>query len=231
MEETEKDSGRDMTPKLIGETYMKYPTEKSSKKIKFGLYQCCYCGKSWECSSSLIKTGRTKSCGCQKINTLGIKHGLYNNRFYATWNNIFKRCTNPKNKDYKDYGGRGITVCEEWLDVTIFIAWCESTHPNMEGYTLDRIDNDKGYNPENCRWADRSTQSINQRIQKNNKSGVVGVHYYKGNVKWVAYISVTNTRKHIGYFDSIEEAVQARDQYILDNKLPNKLSTEYREES
>ena len=228
MEETEKDSGRDMTPKLIGETYMKYPTEKSSKKIKFGLYQCCYCGKSWECSSSLIKTGRTKSCGCQKINTLGIKHGLYNNRFYATWNNIFKRCTNPKNKYYKDYGGRGITVCEEWLDVTIFIAWCESTHPNMEGYTLDRIDNDKGYNPENCRWADRSTQSINQRIQKNNKSGVVGVHYYKGNVKWVAYISVTNTRKHIGYFDSIEEAVQARDQYILDNKLPNKLSTDYK---
>ena len=230
MEETEKDSGRDMTPKLIGETYMKYPTEKSSKKIKFGLYQCCYCGKSWECNSSLIKTGRTKSCGCQKVNTLGIKHGLYNNRFYDTWNNIFKRCTNPKNKYYKDYGGRGITVCEEWLDVTIFIAWCESTHPNMEGYTLDRIDNDKGYNPENCRWADRSTQSINQRMMKNNKSGVVGVHYYKGNVKWVAYISVTNTRKHIGYFDSIEEAVLARDNYITQNSLPHKLSTDYKKE-
>ena len=112
----------------------------------------------------------------------------------------------------------------EWLDVKIFIEWAESTHPNIEGYPLDRIDNAKGYSPENCTWSDKTTQSVNQRIRKDNKSGVVGVHYHKGNVKWVAYISVTNTRKHIGYFDSIEEAVQARDNYIIENKLPHKLS-------
>ena len=225
----EEELEKDMTPRLIGETYMKYPTEKSRQKRKFGLYECQYCGKEWETMVYSIKSG-TKSCGCQKVNTLGIKHGLYNNRFYATWNNIFKRCNNPKRKEYKDYGGRGITVCEEWLDVTIFIAWCKSTHPNIEGYTLDRIDNDKGYSPENCTWSDKTTQCVNQRIRKDNKSGVVGVSYYSKTRVWTAYISINNTRKHIGYFDSIEEAVQARDTYIIENSLPHKLSTDYMKE-
>ena len=64
------------------------------------------------------------------------------------------------------------------MDVANFVAWAESTHPNMEGYTLDRINNDKGYSPENCRWADTTTQAINQRMKKNNKSGYVGVIWH-----------------------------------------------------
>ena len=230
MEEVEKDSGRDMTPKLIGETYMRYPTEKSKYRYKYGLYKCAYCGKEWETMVSNIKRG-TKSCGCQKVNTLGIKHGLYNNRFYDTWNNIFKRCTNSKHKNYKNYGGRGIIICEEWLDIKKFIAWAESTHPNIEGHTLDRIDNDKGYNPENCRWADKTTQSINQRTKSNNTSGFVGIVWYKITSKWVAQITVNKIVIHLGYFKTIEEAVQARDNYIIENNLPHKLSTEYKKET
>jgi transcription elongation factor Elf1 len=223
----EEELERDMTPRLVGETWLGKYNISNTQNYSFGVFECQFCNKEFVSRVAQIKNKHTQSCGCQ----IGQKHkihGLHSHKLYKTWQNLIQRCNNPKRKDYKDYGGRGITVCEEWLDVTIFIAWCESTHPNMEGYTLDRIDNDKGYNPENCRWVDRSTQSINQRIQKNNKSGVVGVHYYKGNVKWVAYISVTNTRKHIGYFDSIEEAVQARDNYIIENNLPHKLSTEYK---
>ena len=92
---------------------------------------------------------------------------------YATKERMAK--VNPDNiKAYKDYGGRGITVCEEWLDVANFISWAESTHPNTEGLSLDRIDNDKGYSPENCRWVDKTIQAINQRIGRNNTSGYVG---------------------------------------------------------
>ncbi len=216
-----------MTPRLIGETYMRKATENSRQKRKFGLYECQYCGKEFESMVQHVKRKHTKSCGCQK-NKQKITHGLYNNRFYATWNNIFKRCNNPKRKEYKDYGGRGITVCEEWLDIATFIAWAEATHPNIEGYTLDRIDNDKGYSPENCTWSDKTTQCINQRVRKDNKSGVVGVRYYGRDGVWTASISINNARKHIGQFDSKEEAVQARDQYIIDNGLPHKLSTDYK---
>ena len=219
---------KDMTPRLIGETWRKYPTDTSKQKATYGLFECQYCGKEFEGSVDSVKRGNTKSCGCHR----GSKpiHGLSNHRFYATWADMLQRCNNPQRKTYKHYGARGITVCEEWLDIKNFVDWAEATHPNMEGYTLDRIDNDKGYSPENCTWSDKTTQSVNQRTRKDNKSGVVGVHYHKGNVKWVAYISVTNTRKHIGYFDSIEEAVQARDNYIIQNNLPHKLSTDYKRE-
>ena len=226
-QEIEKDSGRDMTPRLIGETWRKYPTEKSKYRYKYGLYKCAYCGREFETLEYSVRSGATKSCGCQKVNTLGIKHGLYNNRFYATWNNIFKRCNNPKNKYYKNYGGRGIKVCEEWLDVTNFVAWRNLTHPNIEGLSLDRIDNNKGYSPNNCRWADTTTQAHNKRMMSNNTSGFVGVYFRVTKNKWYAKVRSNNKLINIGSFHIIEEAVQARDNYIIQNNLPHKLSADY----
>ena len=213
---------KDMSPKLIGETFRKYATKKSNKKRIFGLFECQYCGKEFEAQTYNVRNGTTRSCGC-----LRTKHGLHNHRFYKTWGQMVDRCNSPKIKAYKDYGGRGISVCEDWLDIRNFVDWAESTHPNREGYTLDRIDNDKGYSPENCTWSDKSTQAINQRIQKNNKSGYVGVRYHNRDGVWTTYISVNNTRKYIGSFPTIEEAAQARDNYIIENNLPHKLSTEY----
>ena len=225
----EEELERDMTPKLIGETYMKYATEKSTRKYRYGLYECAYCNKEFESRVSNIKNGGTQSCGCQK-NKQKITHGRSNSRFYKTWKHMVGRCSNPNNKDYKDYGARGIIVCDEWLDIRNFTEWCNSTYPKLGGYTLDKIDNDKGYSPENCRWADKTTQVLNRRIMKNNKSGYVGVRYHSRDGVWTAYISVNNTRKHIGSFKTIEEAVLARDNYITQNNLPHKLSTDYKRE-
>ena len=216
----------DMTPKLIKDLGMRYPTEKSTKKARYGLYECQYCNKEFEAQSNNIKHG-LKSCGCQRKG-INKTHGLESNKLYGTWRQMVQRCTNSKHKNYKNYGGRGITVCEEWLDIKKFIAWAESTHPNEGGYTLDRIDNDKGYNPDNCRFVDTTTQAVNRRIFKSNTSGFVGIK--ASGKKWGARVRIFNKDIWVGSYNTKEEAVQARDQYILDNKLPNKLSTDYKRE-
>ena len=224
----EEELDKDKKPKLIGETWRKYPTDTSKYKSTYGLYECPYCRKEFEAMVFSIKSGGTKGCGCQRGK--GFKHGLESHRFYPTWNALVQRCTNPKNKKYMDYGGRGISVCEEWLDVRNFIAWCELTYPNINNYSIDRIDNYGGYSPENCRWVDKYTQVINQRIKKNNTSGFVGVSYHNGKARWAASVGVNYKTLHIGYYSTIEEAVQARDNYIIENKLPHKLSTDYQKD-
>ena len=216
-----KELEKDMTPRLIEDLGMKYPAENSTRKYRYGLYECQYCGKHWRARP----LNDLNSCGCQRINKTGITHGLTQHRFYKTWKGMVGRCNNPKNSSYKNYGGRGITVCEEWLDVATFVAWAEATHPNIENLTLDRIDNDKGYSPDNCRWVDKTTQAINRRMQKNNTSGVVGVRLRKN--KWISIIKVGGKAQWIGSFKTKEEAVLARDNYIVENKLPHKLSTDY----
>jgi len=217
---------KDMTPKLIGDTYMKYPTEKSQRRYRYGLYECQYCNIEFEARTKSIKSGNTKSCGCQKG---GITHGLSHNQFYETWKNMMGRCYNLKNKHYQSYGGRGISVCIDWQDLANFVSWAESTY--IEGMTMDRINNDGNYEPTNIRWSDKTTQALNKRISKSNTSGFVGIYWHKGNTKWFAQISVNKIVIYLGYFNSVQEAVQARDIYIIENKLPHKLSTDYKEEN
>ena len=141
-------------------------------------------------------------------------------------NDMMRRCYNERTSGYQNYGGRGITVCEEWLNVVGFISWFDSNY--IEGFTLDRIDNDKGYNPDNCRFVDTTTQAVNRRIFKSNTSGFVGIRIL--GKKWGARVRIFNKDIWIGSYSTKEEAVQARDQYIIDNNLPNKLSTDYKRE-
>lgn len=98
---------------------------------------------------------------CRKI-TNNNAHPLY-----KTWNNMINRCFNEREGSYHDYGGRGITVCDEWSDPeTGFEAFCKDMGERHEGYTLDRIDCDGDYEPSNCRWADSVTQMRNRRVTK-----------------------------------------------------------------
>lgn len=102
----------------------------------------------------------TKSCGCNRRNRMVI-HGKSKHPLYYIWKRMISRCTNPKTPEWKNYGGRGIIVCDKWKDVCNFIEDMEPTY--KKGLTLERINNDQGYNPENCTWATYSEQHNNKR--------------------------------------------------------------------
>ena len=141
-----------------------------SKKAK-GLWVCkCECGNVIKVNTSDLKSGNTTSCGCKRKETLRqlrTKHGESNTRLYNVWSDMKKRCYNTKNVDYKNYGGRGISVCDEWMDFQNFYDWAiangyDETAPRGQ-CTIDRINVDGNYEPENCRWVDRYIQMNNKR--------------------------------------------------------------------
>lgn len=122
----------------------------------------CDCGNECIVRGYSLNTSRTKSCGCLITDSHTV-HGKTNTRLYRIWSHIKDRCCNPNDKRYKDYGGRGILICDEWKnDFMAFYNWALGSGYTEE-LTIDRIDNDKGYFSENCRWVDMKIQCRNTR--------------------------------------------------------------------
>ncbi len=142
------------------------------------VWECqCDCGNKHFVPASYLKWESVRSCGCLKIDKT-TKHGLFagtgaghenmgqsRRKIYSAWVSMKDRCTNPKNRIYRRYGGRGITVCDKWMnDFGAF--WKDMGSPPTKHHSLDRKHNDDNYTPDNCRWATRRQQNQNRSIAR-----------------------------------------------------------------
>lgn len=130
------------------------------------LWLCrCDCGKTSYVVGTNLKAGRTQSCGCLNIDRtreVNTKHGYGNTKLYYIYHAMHQRCYDKSFKSYHHYGGRGITVCEEWHDLDTFCRWALS-HGYKEGLSIERKDVDGPYCPENCEWITKAEQTRNRR--------------------------------------------------------------------
>jgi hypothetical protein len=123
----------------------------------------CKCGKALFAKGSALKCGNTQSCGCSRDAGCNLRHGYTDSPTYNVWRNMKQRCYNPKATDYYLYGGRGITVCDRWLNS--FENFLADMGEKPENMSIDRKDNDQHYCKDNCRWATDHEQALNRRAK------------------------------------------------------------------
>lgn len=163
-------------------------------------WECsCACGRVRVIARGSLVKGRSKSCGCSSVRPA--KHGMHNTPEYFAWQQLKKRCLNEQDKDYPEYGGRGIRVCNEW--VSSFQSFFADMGPRPSSiHSIDRIDVDGDYEPSNCRWATAKQQMNNRRLLPGNKTGISGVFFVKADSLWRA----TFQSKYLGSSPDFFEA-------------------------
>jgi hypothetical protein len=167
-----------------------------------------------------------------------MKHGLTKTKLHKVWKKMIERCRYSTETNYKNYGGRGIKVCDEWNNSFMtFYEWAIQNGYNEDHKhgecTLDRIDVNGNYEPNNCRWVDMHIQLANRRKYKTNTSGYTGIIkciYSSGKTVWRAVICVRGNKISLGSYVTKKEAVQARNRYIIKNNLTEYKIQEWKDE-
>ena len=223
MEEEFTEKGK---PKLVEDLGMLYPKASSVTKRHFGIFECPYCGVLYKAQIFSVKVGESKSCGCLRAlkNKSRKVHGLNKTRVHRIWTDMRNRCNNPNNTGFSKYGALGIAVCKEWDNFMSFKEWSDN-NGYFDDLSIDRIDNDKGYSPDNCRWTTKAVQARNKRvIQVNNTSGYKGVRYRKDKDKYEAYINVFYNSIYLGVGKDPLELARKYDTYVVAHNLEHSLN-------
>lgn len=182
----------------------------------------CDCGKHVVVRGKCLTQGATKSCGClqrEEMSKRASKHGGFGGRLYTIWNSMRQRCYNPNNNAYHNYGGRGISICSEWNNFAVFREWAYSTGYKEDAprgaFTIDRIDVDGDYSPNNCRWSSMKDQS-------NNKRGTLYLEYNyerKPLSEWASIIGVDYTTIWRRYHNGLSTS-EILNQYNKSSNIP-----------
>ena len=162
-------------------------------------------------------------CGCHRFIAVGLArttHGFSADPLHRKWVELFRRCYNPKHKDYRYYGAKGVIVCAEWInDFLVFREW-SLNNGYIKGLEIDRIDPDGNYEPSNCRYGNRELNTQNTGMRKDNKSGYRGVskRISNGKVSWVAFININKKRHYLKSHDTPEKAAKAFNDFVIKHK-------------
>ena len=211
-----------MCKNLYSHIPLGYITKKSGKQTKkYGIYQCIDCNNKYErqlYEAKLRGNYCTKCSAFHKKTRKDKNTGVYQTRLYQILQKMKSRCNNINNDAYEYYGGRGISVSEEWTqDFKSFEKWSIS-NGYKDDLTIDRINNDGDYEPSNCRWVSRKIQQRNQRkLRKNNTSGARGVS--KHNNGFIVQITVDNKSIYLGHTENVFEGALMYDNYIVKHNL------------
>ena len=212
--------------KLVEDLGMLLPNERVSRKKRYGIYECPFCKVHFKTTTATVKNGKSTKClSCARKVSTNAKHNDSKTRLYNIWRCMIGRVENKNSLDYKNYGGRGITICKEWRsDYLSFKKWAlENGYSNT--LKIDRIENNSGYSPDNCRWTTQTIQSRNtRRLRSSNTSGYRGVCWHKKQQKFNSRITVNSIVINLGSYCSDIEAAKAYDKYVIDNNLEHTLN-------
>lgn len=201
------------------------PNPIKGKRARRLLKCLCHCGKEFITPLHSIKSKRpTKSCGCargdsasKRFAKLGLPKGYSRNcdrslPEFIVWQGMINRCYSDTNKAYEYYKGKGIKICDRWIepDGQGFKNFMEDMGRRPDGYMLDREDSEKDYGPNNCRWVTPSLNAFNVKSCKSSTSGKVGVTWLKANRRWRVSITCAGIKYNLGCFVGLEDAIAAR---------------------
>ena len=182
-------------------------------KSTLEVFATCSCGSGEKVYNYYDLTcGLVKSCGCLKKEMVGktnYKHGMSDSKLYDIWFAMKDRCLNPNNPMYNLYGGRGISVCDEWMSSSNFFR--DMSEGYADGLYIDRIDFNGDYCNKNCRWATPTVSNHNKRKRKGCSSSFLGVSYQTRRGQWLAELTMGGVKVFKGHFDDEHEAAVAYD--------------------
>lgn len=210
----------DLTGQKFGKLTVIGMAQKHPYKTKEKVWMCqCECGNTAFVRGYSLRNGIARSCGCLSVETITQRsygneyhktHGLSASRIYKNYYAMRARCYNTQNQNYSRYGGKGIKICDEWLNsFEAFYEWAMNNGYD-DSKTIDRINPDGDYTPDNCRFADASIQGFNRHTQSNNKTGHKGV-CRSADGRYRAYIKKNGKQIGLGYYDTFDAAVQVRE--------------------